>query len=342
MAHGFWIALDGLRSGLGSTILYFARILEHLTWPQVFLAFLLLFPRQIKGLLITVNNLLEKMKTIRWGELKGDLEEVSEAVDIAAKSQERAQGNPEENAEVRVTSLRPSISTPNTSETAEGVENALEGYSRLLLDEAERDKRLSAMGGFRRMTQQSPIERFIVISKAIEDSLSKLHFLYGMDSSPSTNRSLSRMAGGLVQVGVLTDETFEGFVKYRQLRNRVVHARTDESEVIEAFMLGRRLYNLIGSIPLPEYRIIEPIIEVSPSSDMEDTLQDIHVVSALEQKLDRKAYFLTTEQFNHGMAFVPRAKFDHRLKGYFYFRAEGRVRKIYGQGFDFTVLYSRK
>jgi len=341
MAHGLWALIRSVGSALYAVFLYFAAILKNLTWPQVFLVFLLLFPRQIKNLLVSLNRLLEKMKTIHWGELKGDLVETSIAVEKAAQSQ-GARDKPDaerftvnEAAMLKVMVERPS--------SAISIENPEEEYSQFLEEERQIESRLASLGIPKRRNRHSPIERFLSVSQAIEASLSRLYFLYGLqDSTMPLNTNVRRMAAGLMNVGVVTEEMYDSFGKYQRLRNRIVHTSAAEVEVKEAFLLGRRLYGLIRSIPLPEYRVVDPRIPVSDQPDLQDSLADVYVVLVEGQHLDKPATFLTTVQFEKGVVFVPMDKPNHRLSGYFYFSLDGQLRRIAGQGLELTILYSRK
>jgi uncharacterized protein YutE (UPF0331/DUF86 family) len=222
------------------------------------------------------------------------------------------------------------------------VEDPNAEYSAFLEDEARLDAKYSAYVFRRNSTLRSPVERFLDISQAIENSLSRLYFLYGLQDLLPAGSSIRRMAAGLLSRGVITEEVYDSFGKYQRLRNSIVHSDTNETEVKEAFLLGQRLYSLIAPVPLPEYRVVEPRIPVFDQPDMHEPLADIHVVLVQSQEGAPKIPFLTTTKFLEGTAFVPTAKRNDRLRGYFYFSADRQQRRIAGQGLEFTILYSRK
>lgn len=344
MAHNFWSIIHGIGYGIRAIVLYFASILKNLTWPQVFLAFLLLFPRQIKNLLITLNKLLEKVKTLHWGELKGDLEETSKAVEKAEQSKDDARDKSTSNLAISQGAPVAVPAAPPIRNTAILTgESVSEEYSRFLDGEARMEAELSSLGMPLKRSRRSPIERFLTVSQAIEASLSRLHFLYGLqDPAMPQASSVGRMAAGLLGAGALTEEMYDSFGKYQRLRNRVVHTNATEAEVIEAFLLGRRVYGLIQSIPLPEYRVIQPAIPVSDQPDMQDLSADVHVVIVENLKMPKTIPFLTTTGFDQGMIFVPTSNPNEKLRGYFYFSLDGQLRRIVGQGIEFEILYSRK
>jgi hypothetical protein len=343
MTHLLWTIAREIGFAVRAIFLYFASILKGLSWPQIFLAFLLIFPRQIRNLLITLNKLLERTKTIHWGELKGDLQETSEAVEKAELSKEDAQDKPSnddstgQNAPAELTAA-----IPSRSPLIPTAENASEEYSRFLEEEARLEKELSFLGTRRKRSRRSPIERFLSVSQAIEANLGRLYFLYGLqDPAMPQASSVSRMTAGLLAVGALTEEMYDGFGKYQRLRNRIVHVNAPEAEIIEAFMLGRRLYGLIQSIPLPEYRVVDQSIAVSDEPGMQGLLADVHVVLVENPKTSKRVPFLASAEFSRGTVFVPTSNPNDKLRGYFYFVLDGQLRRIVGQGLELAILYSR-
>jgi hypothetical protein len=72
-----------LTYNFGPLVKYLGSLIKDLSWPQVFLIFALIFPRQCRGLLSSISDLIGRIKTLQWGGLQGQIGDVATTVEIA-------------------------------------------------------------------------------------------------------------------------------------------------------------------------------------------------------------------------------------------------------------------
>jgi hypothetical protein len=80
-----------LTYNFGPLAKYLGSLIKDLSWPQVFLIFVLIFPRQCRGLLSSISDLIERIKTLQWGGLQGQIGDVATTVEIARTSEAKAE-----------------------------------------------------------------------------------------------------------------------------------------------------------------------------------------------------------------------------------------------------------
>lgn len=330
MEHELASLAQSIYGTLKQFVVYFADMLKNLRWTQVFLVFILLFFKQVRDILRTLNKLLGKIKNFKWAGVEGEIEKVSESVQEA---EETAETPIIPTLESKRTMLQNIVRSKKPAQAKrdsdfEAYRHATSNFNRLLAAAHDRP-------------HQTPADRFLEISREIENTVKQTFFLYGLQQQNSKEVALSRMTRDLLKAGVISEETINSINSYRRLRNKIIHSGTSEQELLGASLLGTRLVSLLKSIPRPEYFVIEPRLTTSTNEDLTQPEPGIFAAILQNKSSGYSTAFLTTTSLERGTTIVPMTTLNDRLRGDFFYRYDNGTQKITGSGYDLEVLYSR-